>query len=91
LLLVTAQEDATIDVEDGIQFTPFNMHVEMEEGRFDADGTYIPNKAVGFWCWFACFCFLHGSSSSKLFELWILQCNFGCQIALEQFASQCKL
>lgn len=46
LLLVTAQEDATIDVEDGIQFTPFNMHVEMEEGRFDADGTYIPNKTV---------------------------------------------
>lgn len=42
---IEAQEDATIDVEDGIQFTPFNMRTEMEEGRFDADGTYIPNKS----------------------------------------------
>ena len=35
------QEEATIDFDDTIQITPFNMREEMEEGHFDSTGTYI--------------------------------------------------
>ena len=38
------QEDATIDIDDGITITPFNMKEEMEEGHFDTEGMYIFKK-----------------------------------------------
>ncbi len=38
------QEDATIDYDEGIQITPFNMKDELEEGHFDSEGMYIFKK-----------------------------------------------
>ena len=38
------QEDTRVEVEDGVKFTPFNMKEELEEGHFDAEGTYIFSK-----------------------------------------------
>lgn len=35
------QEEATIDYDDGIKITPFNMSEELEEGHFDKEGTFI--------------------------------------------------
>ena len=40
------QEEATIDFDQGVQITPFNMREEMEEGHFDTDGMYIWDKKV---------------------------------------------
>ncbi|XP_054166996.1 CD2 antigen cytoplasmic tail-binding protein 2 homolog [Oppia nitens] len=41
---IDGQEDATIDQDDGIRITPFNMTEELETGHFDKEGTYIFNK-----------------------------------------------
>uniref|UniRef100_A0A1W7RIJ8 CD2 antigen cytoplasmic tail-binding protein 2 n=1 Tax=Agkistrodon contortrix contortrix TaxID=8713 RepID=A0A1W7RIJ8_AGKCO len=41
---VEGQESATIDYEDGIRITPFNLQEEMEEGHFDSEGNYFLNK-----------------------------------------------
>lgn len=41
---IEGQEDPTIDFDDDIQITPFNMKDEMEEGHFDSDGTFIFDK-----------------------------------------------
>lgn len=38
---IEGQEDKTIEYDDDIPITPFNMREEMEEGHFDSDGTYI--------------------------------------------------
>nr|BAN21141.1 aspartyl beta-hydroxylase, putative [Riptortus pedestris] len=35
-----SQEDGVAGLEEGVQFTPFNMNEEMEEGHFDANGMY---------------------------------------------------
>ncbi|XP_005110993.1 CD2 antigen cytoplasmic tail-binding protein 2 [Aplysia californica] len=45
---IEGQEEATIDFDDEIQITPFNMREEMEEGHFDSDGTYIFDKTKEF-------------------------------------------
>lgn len=44
-LFLTGQEEPTIDFDDDIQITPFNMRDEMEEGHFDKDGTFIFDKS----------------------------------------------
>ncbi|KAK3707682.1 hypothetical protein RRG08_050497 [Elysia crispata] len=41
---IEGQEEATIDYDEDIQIMPFNMREEMEEGHFDAEGTYIFDK-----------------------------------------------
>ncbi|KAH3876852.1 CD2 antigen cytoplasmic tail-binding protein 2 homolog [Dreissena polymorpha] len=41
---IEGQEDETIDNDEGIKITPFNMKEEMEEGHFDKDGMYIFNR-----------------------------------------------
>ncbi|KAK0068842.1 CD2 antigen cytoplasmic tail-binding protein 2 [Biomphalaria pfeifferi] len=41
---IEGQEEATIEFDENIQITPFNMREELEEGHFDTDGTYIFNK-----------------------------------------------
>ncbi len=41
---IDGQERATIDRDGDIRITPFNMDEELEEGHFDTEGTYIPNK-----------------------------------------------
>ncbi|KAM6453060.1 CD2 antigen cytoplasmic tail-binding protein 2 isoform 1-T1 [Liasis olivaceus] len=41
---VEGQESATIDYEDGIRITPFNLQEEMEEGHFDSEGNYFLKK-----------------------------------------------
>ncbi|XP_055957698.1 CD2 antigen cytoplasmic tail-binding protein 2 [Patella vulgata] len=41
---IEGQEEATIDFDEGVQITPFNMREEMEEGHFDKNGTYIFDK-----------------------------------------------
>lgn len=38
------QEDATIEFDEGIKITPFNLKEEMEEGHFDAEGNYFEKK-----------------------------------------------
>jgi hypothetical protein len=38
------QEEAKVDIEDGIRFTPFNLKEEYEEGEFDADGMFLFKK-----------------------------------------------
>ncbi|XP_078393289.1 CD2 antigen cytoplasmic tail-binding protein 2, partial [Cetorhinus maximus] len=38
------QESATIDYDDGIKITPFNLEEEMEEGHFDSEGNYFLKK-----------------------------------------------
>lgn len=40
----SGEEDATVDFDGDIKITPFNMKEELEEGKFDADGTYHVNK-----------------------------------------------
>ena len=44
LIYLTGQEEGTVDFDDGIKITPFNMNEEMEEGHFDKDGMYIFDK-----------------------------------------------
>ncbi len=41
---IVGQEDATIDFDEGITITPFNMKEELEEGHFTAEGMYILDK-----------------------------------------------
>lgn len=41
---IEGQEDGDVDIVDGIKVTPFNMQEELEEGHFDAEGTYIFKK-----------------------------------------------
>ncbi|XP_064618794.1 CD2 antigen cytoplasmic tail-binding protein 2 homolog [Lineus longissimus] len=41
---IEGQEDDTIDYDDGIKITPFNMKDELEEGHFDKEGTFIFDK-----------------------------------------------
>ena len=38
------QEEATIDYDEGIKITPFNLKEEMETGHFDAEGNYFEKK-----------------------------------------------
>lgn len=40
----TGEEDATLEEDDGIKITPFNMKEEMEEGHFDTEGYYHWSK-----------------------------------------------
>lgn len=35
---------ATIDYEEGVRITPFNLDEEMQEGHFDSEGNYFVNK-----------------------------------------------
>ena len=44
--LSVGQEEGDVNYEEGIQFTPFNMKEEMEEGHFNQEGMYIFNKEV---------------------------------------------
>lgn len=37
---IEGQEEGVAGLEEGVQFTPFNMDEEMEEGHFDANGMY---------------------------------------------------
>ncbi|XP_018934880.1 CD2 antigen cytoplasmic tail-binding protein 2-like isoform X1 [Cyprinus carpio] len=41
---VEGQEMATIDYDEGIRITPFNLTEEMQEGHFDSEGNYFVNK-----------------------------------------------
>ncbi|KAL4223007.1 CD2 antigen cytoplasmic tail-binding protein 2 [Mactra antiquata] len=41
---IEGQEEGTVDYDEGIRITPFNMREEMEEGHFDKDGMYIFSK-----------------------------------------------
>ncbi|TRY98232.1 hypothetical protein DNTS_035199 [Danionella cerebrum] len=41
---VEGQEGATIDFDEGVRITPFNLNEEMEEGHFDSEGNYFVNK-----------------------------------------------
>ena len=43
------QEEGEVNYEEGMQFTPFNMKEELQEGHFDQDGMYIPNKEKVRW------------------------------------------
>uniref|UniRef100_UPI00398E86A1 CD2 antigen cytoplasmic tail-binding protein 2 n=1 Tax=Pristiophorus japonicus TaxID=55135 RepID=UPI00398E86A1 len=41
---IEGQESATIDYDEGIKITPFNLEEEMEEGHFDSEGNYFLKK-----------------------------------------------
>nr|XP_020461161.1 CD2 antigen cytoplasmic tail-binding protein 2 [Monopterus albus] len=41
---VEGQEGATIDFDEGVSITPFNLEEEMEEGHFDSEGNYFIKK-----------------------------------------------
>jgi len=41
---VEGQEGATIDCDEGIPITPFNLSEEMQEGHFDSEGNYFIKK-----------------------------------------------
>lgn len=41
---IEGQESATIDVDEGVRITPFNLNDEMEEGHFDSEGNYFLKK-----------------------------------------------
>ncbi|XP_072298835.1 CD2 antigen cytoplasmic tail-binding protein 2 isoform X2 [Eucyclogobius newberryi] len=41
---VDGQENATIDFDEGVSITPFNLKEEMEEGHFDSEGNYFIKK-----------------------------------------------
>ncbi|KAM9843661.1 CD2 antigen cytoplasmic tail-binding protein 2 isoform 1-T2 [Aulostomus maculatus] len=41
---VDGQEGATIDFDEGVSITPFNLHEEMQEGHFDSEGNYFIKK-----------------------------------------------
>ena len=44
--IFAGQEDATIDYDEGIKITPFNMKEELQTGHFDKQGTFIFDKEV---------------------------------------------
>ncbi|XP_062841034.1 CD2 antigen cytoplasmic tail-binding protein 2 isoform X2 [Trichomycterus rosablanca] len=41
---IEGQEMATIDCDEGVPITPFNLHEEMQEGHFDSEGNYFIKK-----------------------------------------------
>ncbi|XP_060758158.1 CD2 antigen cytoplasmic tail-binding protein 2 isoform X1 [Neoarius graeffei] len=41
---IEGQEMATIDCDEGVPITPFNLKEEMEEGHFDSEGNYFIKK-----------------------------------------------
>uniref|UniRef100_A0A3P8RKH2 CD2 antigen cytoplasmic tail-binding protein 2 n=1 Tax=Amphiprion percula TaxID=161767 RepID=A0A3P8RKH2_AMPPE len=41
---VDGQEGATIDYDEGVSITPFNLEEEMQEGHFDSEGNYFIKK-----------------------------------------------
>ncbi|XP_034450106.1 CD2 antigen cytoplasmic tail-binding protein 2 [Hippoglossus hippoglossus] len=41
---VDGQEGATIDFDEGVSITPFNLDEEMQEGHFDSEGNYFVKK-----------------------------------------------
>ncbi|XP_070703829.1 CD2 antigen cytoplasmic tail-binding protein 2 [Pempheris klunzingeri] len=41
---VEGQEGATIDFDEGVSITPFNLQEEMQEGYFDSEGNYFIKK-----------------------------------------------
>ncbi|XP_077474975.1 CD2 antigen cytoplasmic tail-binding protein 2 [Stigmatopora argus] len=41
---VDGQENATIDYDEGVSITPFNLEEEMQEGHFDSEGNYFIKK-----------------------------------------------
>lgn len=41
---VDGQEGATIDFDEGVSITPFNLDEEMQEGHFDSEGNYFIKK-----------------------------------------------
>ncbi|CDQ76281.1 unnamed protein product [Oncorhynchus mykiss] len=41
---VEGQEGATIDCDEGVPITPFNLDEEMQEGHFDSEGNYYVKK-----------------------------------------------
>ncbi|CAJ1076328.1 CD2 antigen cytoplasmic tail-binding protein 2 [Xyrichtys novacula] len=41
---VEGQEGATIDFDEGVSITPFNLEEEMQEGHFDSEGNYFIKK-----------------------------------------------
>ncbi|XP_031718007.1 CD2 antigen cytoplasmic tail-binding protein 2 [Anarrhichthys ocellatus] len=41
---VEGQEGATIDYDEGVSITPFNLDEEMQEGYFDSEGNYFIKK-----------------------------------------------
>ncbi|XP_047212010.1 CD2 antigen cytoplasmic tail-binding protein 2-like [Girardinichthys multiradiatus] len=41
---VEGQEGATIDYDEGVSITPFNLEEEMQEGHFDSEGNYFVKK-----------------------------------------------
>ncbi|XP_030638000.1 CD2 antigen cytoplasmic tail-binding protein 2 [Chanos chanos] len=41
---VEGQEMATIDYDEGVPITPFNLDEEMQEGHFDSEGNYFVKK-----------------------------------------------
>lgn len=40
----SGQEGATIDFDEGVSITPFNLEEEMQEGHFDSEGNYFIKK-----------------------------------------------
>lgn len=42
--LCLGQEGATIDCDEGVPITPFNLEEEMQEGHFDSEGNYFIKK-----------------------------------------------
>lgn len=42
--LFSGQEGATIDCDEGVPITPFNLEEEMQEGHFDSEGNYFIKK-----------------------------------------------
>ncbi|KER18428.1 hypothetical protein T265_16063, partial [Opisthorchis viverrini] len=46
-LYILGQENATLEYDDGIKITPFNMREELEEdGYFDGNGNFVFKKSV---------------------------------------------
>lgn len=43
-ILCSGQEGATIDCDEGVPITPFNLEEEMQEGHFDSEGNYFIKK-----------------------------------------------
>lgn len=42
--MFSGQEVATIDCDEGVPITPFNLDEEMQEGHFDSEGNYFIKK-----------------------------------------------
>lgn len=44
LTMFPGQEGPTIDFDEGVSITPFNLDEEMQEGYFDSEGNYFVKK-----------------------------------------------